>query len=66
MGGKETSKRASAASRATLVQGAHPRLVPAERLGMEKASRLTVNRTAYLYAFGFTVALATYLFALSL
>jgi hypothetical protein len=67
MGGKETSKRAQAASRATLVQSAHPSLTSSRLPPIEAWAPVRRQRVAYAYAFCFTVAaaLTVYVFALS-
>lgn len=67
MGGKETSKRASAASRVSLTKGTHSRLAPLQDRSMERSSHSYQQRAAYLYAVGLVVAVAltVYVFALS-
>ena len=67
MGGKETSKRAPAASRVTLLQSAHPSLAPDDSPAMNVSSAANYHRHAYVYAFSLLVAaaLTIYVFALS-
>jgi small neutral amino acid transporter SnatA (MarC family) len=67
MGGKETSERAQAASRATLVQSAHPSLASPQLPQMDVSATVKQQSVAYAYAFWFSVAVAlsVYVFALS-
>ena len=67
MGGKETSKRAPAASHVTLLQSTHPSLAHCESGAMNAPSAMDDHRQAYVYAFSLIAAavLTIYVFALS-
>ena len=67
MGGKETSKRAPAASRVTLQQSAHPSLALNDSPAMDPPLAVNDHRHAYVYAFGLILAavLTIYVFGLS-
>ena len=67
MGGKETSKRASAASRVTLFQSAHPSISRSDSPAMKAPPAMDDHRQAYIYAFSLLAAavFSVYVFALS-